>query len=148
MLSVPPKTTPDGDLQLHATTIAIEDRGLVIAGPSGSGKSGLALRLMALGARLVADDVTWITAHSDILVAHCPAPIASRIEARGLGVLQAETSPAPVTAILDLGQMEQNRLPTPRTISILGQDVVLLHKSETPYFAEAVFHYMRWGRVD
>lgn len=148
MLSVPLKTTPDGNIQLHATTIDIDGRGLVLVGPSGSGKSGLALKLMALGATLVADDVTLISAESARLEARCPPSIANRIEARGLGILQAETAPAPVSAVLDLGRLEAERLPAARTVSILGQDVVLLHKFETPYFAEAVLHYMRWGRVD
>jgi len=44
----------------HATTVAVAGRGLMIEGPSGSGKSALALELMAFGAELVADDRTRV----------------------------------------------------------------------------------------
>ena len=37
---------------VHATTVAVEGAGLMIRGPSGSGKSGLALGMLALGADL------------------------------------------------------------------------------------------------
>ena len=54
----------------HASAVVLEQGaeqggralGVLIEGPSGTGKSALALRLMALGARLVADDRTRITA--------------------------------------------------------------------------------------
>ena len=75
---------------LHATCVAVDGRGLLILGPSGSGKSGLALRLIALGATLVSDDRTRITAHEGLLTATCPSPaILGLIEARGLGLLRA-----------------------------------------------------------
>ena len=41
---------------IHAGAVGIGGRGLLILGPSGAGKSALALALMGLGARLVADD--------------------------------------------------------------------------------------------
>ena len=41
---------------LHATCVAIGGRGLLLLGPSGSGKSDLALRLIDRGAMLVSDD--------------------------------------------------------------------------------------------
>ena len=46
---------------LHATCVAVDGRGLLILGPSGSGKSALALQLIALGAQLVADDRTRVS---------------------------------------------------------------------------------------
>ena len=41
---------------LHATCVTLGDRGMLITGPSGIGKSDLALRLIDGGAKLVADD--------------------------------------------------------------------------------------------
>ena len=41
---------------VHGTAIDIDGAGILLLGPSGSGKSDLALRLIDGGARLVADD--------------------------------------------------------------------------------------------
>ena len=117
----------------------------MIAGASGSGKSGLALRLLSLGAGLVADDITWLTRDGNQILAQCPPTLKGRIEARGIGILNATTQPAFLAWVLDLGGAQSARSPEPATIKLLEQDVPLLHKSETPYFAEALLHYMRYG---
>lgn len=78
-------------LQLHATTVLLGDRGIVIAGDSGTGKSTLALALIrrcGLAGRfavLVCDDRTDIEALKGRLLASAPAPIAGLIEVHGLG---------------------------------------------------------------
>lgn len=59
---------------LHASCVALDGRGLLILGPSGSGKSALALELMALGADLVADDRTEIEGQGPDLVAAALRP--------------------------------------------------------------------------
>jgi serine kinase of HPr protein (carbohydrate metabolism regulator) len=80
---------------LHATAVALHGprgwSGILLLGPSGSGKSDLALRLIEGGARLVADDATLVWAHSGGLHAVCPETIRGRMEVRGLGVLPAPT---------------------------------------------------------
>ena len=45
--------------KMHATSVALEDNGVLIEGPSGSGKSDLALRLIDSGATLISDDLTF-----------------------------------------------------------------------------------------
>lgn len=78
-------------LQMHATTVVIGDRGVLIAGESGAGKSTLALALVrramtAAGfAALVVDDRTDLDVRSGRLVASAPAPIAGLVEIHGLG---------------------------------------------------------------
>lgn len=147
MLSQPPIDLPDGGVQFHGSSVAIDGKGLLIVGPSGVGKSQLALTLMSLGAVLVADDVTWVYAEPDLILTG-PPTIAGQIEARGIGVLAA---PPPIRtkvhAILDLGTAEANRLPPLRSIKILGHDVPLLHKPETVHVAAMILHYMRFGRA-
>ena len=69
-------------MQLHATTIALDGAGLLILGPSGSGKSSLALQLMAAGAVLVADDRTDLCRQGDAIVASCPPALLGRIGGR------------------------------------------------------------------
>ena len=65
-------------------------RGVLIEGPSASGKSDLALRAIAMGLRLVADDRTEVFASGGRLFGKAPAPISGLIEARGVGVARID----------------------------------------------------------
>jgi HPr kinase/phosphorylase len=88
---------------VHGTTVTLEGAGVLLRGPSGSGKSDLALRLIDGGARLVADDQTELTRSADGLVARVPAAIAGRMEVRGVGILRVPTVPsALVRLVVDL----------------------------------------------
>lgn len=132
---------------IHASCVAFSGAGLLIAGPSGSGKSSLALQLMAHGATLVSDDRTRLDAPGGVLRASVPPQIAGLIEARGLGLLSADTrNNVPVRAMVGLGTTETERLPPHRTTSLLGQSIVLLHKVESPYFAAALLQYLKGDR--
>ncbi len=74
---------------LHASCVAIENVGCLLLGPSGSGKSDLALRLvMDHKARLVADDQVALERRADRLVASVPSPLAGLIEVRGIGIVR------------------------------------------------------------
>ncbi len=68
---------------LHATAVAWRGRAVLILGRSGSGKSALALQLMALGCTLVADDGVELAVQEGALVARPPEKIRGMIEARG-----------------------------------------------------------------
>ena len=61
-------------------------RGVLIEGRSGAGKSDLALRALALGWTLVADDRTLVWASEGRLYGRAPEALAGLIEVRGLGV--------------------------------------------------------------
>jgi HPr kinase/phosphorylase len=130
-------------LTIHATTVALGDRGLLILGPSGSGKSGLALQLMAFGASLVADDRTILRLSGDSLLATCPSATRGLIEARGLGLLSVPSRDCvTLSAAVDLGQTETQRLPPPAEIMLLGRPLPLLRGTANSHFPAAVFHYM------
>ena len=100
--------------------MAWQDRGLLILGASGRGKSTLALQLVSLGATLVADDRVCLTL-SDTGALHMSAPetIAGQIEARHFGILTLPHQPAIATAIADLDTTETDRLPKVHTRSYL-----------------------------
>jgi serine kinase of HPr protein (carbohydrate metabolism regulator) len=77
---------------VHASTVALDGRAVLISGPSGSGKSDLALRLIDRGFSLVSDDQTIVKRDGDRLIATAPPTIARKIEVRGIGIVQMERS--------------------------------------------------------
>ena len=46
-------------LRFHASTVTIDGRAVLIAGPAGAGKSTLAAALTALAARSLSNDLVW-----------------------------------------------------------------------------------------
>ncbi len=103
-------------LTLHASCVAIAGEAVLLRGPSGSGKSDLALRLIDAGARLVADDGTQLRRDGSRLIASAPAAIRGLIEIRGLGpVAMLPAPPTPVALLIDLvGPEAVPRMPEPR----------------------------------
>lgn len=88
---------------LHATSVAIGGRAVLLAGISGIGKSDLALRLIDRGAVLISDDYTLVKRVNNALVATAPATIAGRMEVRGLGVVaMPHVDDMPVALVVDL----------------------------------------------
>ena len=111
---------------IHGTAIVLGTTGFLISGPSGSGKSALALacisevRRRGRFAALVADDRVDLTLENNRIVARCPAAIRGLIEVRGCAIAEAETVAAcvldwailPVRAPFDLRlPPEQEELP-------------------------------------
>ncbi len=85
------------DQPIHATCVAMTRgvlgwlglgyAGVLLLGPSGSGKSDLALRLLQRGARMVADDRVILSTRFGCLTASPPEKLRGMIEVRGVGVL-------------------------------------------------------------
>lgn len=138
----------DAAVILHASCVAIDGQGLLITGPAGSGKSSLALALMALGAGLVADDRTRLeSAGAAGVIASCPETISGLIEARGLGLLRAvPAGPTPLALVVEMGQTEESRLPPFRQIILAGRTMPLVHSQRSPHFPAALMQYIRGGR--
>jgi HPr kinase/phosphorylase len=76
--------------QFYATAVTYCGFGILIRGPSGSGKSDLALRLIDDGAGLVADDQVVIKAVGQELYLSPPDSLSGLIEVRGVGVIKIE----------------------------------------------------------
>lgn len=149
-LSVTPDaTTTEGPCVWHASCVALGTSAVLITGKSGAGKSSLALQLMALGAVLVSDDRTCITNTENGLLATCPTSIKGLVEARGVGILAAETCPSAVVCLLvDLDSNETDRLPPQRTQKLLGQTLPVLHNIRAAHFAAAIIQYLKGGRAE
>ena len=88
---------------VHATAIAIGGGAVLLRGPSGSGKSDLALRLIDGGACLIADDQAELRREANGVMVTCPAAIAGLLEVRGLGILRLDAvAEAPLRLCVDL----------------------------------------------
>jgi HPr kinase/phosphorylase len=132
---------------LHATTVAIGDAGVMIIGPAGSGKSALALQLMALGARLVADDQTCLAGTDADVVASAPATLRGMIEARFVGILAAPVRDSvALRLVVDLAQVEASRLPPRRTIRVNGRVIDLVFGHPSAHFPASLMCYAAGGR--
>lgn len=133
---------------LHAACVAVNGRGVLILGASGTGKSALALQLIAYGAALVSDDQVSITLQDQQLVADAPLPIRGMIEARGIGLLACPPhGPAPIHLVIDLDQTESDRLPPRRTLSLHGLTLPLVLGSQSTHFPAAILCYLKGSRL-
>lgn len=77
----------NGPLLVRGTCVAVAGQGVLLRGPSGAGKSDVALRLIDGGALLVSDDYALAMPQAGGLWLSAPAPIAGRLEVRGVGIL-------------------------------------------------------------
>ena len=128
---------------LHGSTVAFgREAGIVILGPSGAGKSTLALRLIAAGAQLVADDRTIVMASRNRLFARAPRPIGGLIEARGLGLLRlAPLRLARLRLVVDLAAAAA-RLPPETSRDLEGVTLPQLPFAPGDAFPAALRHYV------
>ena len=52
----------------------------------------------------------------------------------------------PLSLVIDLDQVEGQRLPHPRQVQVLGRELPMLLGVDAPYFAAAVLQLLRHGR--
>jgi serine kinase of HPr protein (carbohydrate metabolism regulator) len=112
---------------LHASSVSLEGRAVLISGPSGSGKSDLTLRLLDRGFTLVSDDRTIVRKQGSRLIASAPETIKGKLEIRGVGIVEMDTaSDVPVALVVELTS-EIQRLPDDaRERLILGAGIPLI----------------------
>jgi serine kinase of HPr protein (carbohydrate metabolism regulator) len=94
---------------VHASALLVGERGLLLRGVSGSGKSLLALALVERVRRgggfaaLVADDRVWLEAQGGRLIARGAAATAGMCERRGFGLVAVpQEREAVVRLVVDL----------------------------------------------
>ena len=97
---------------IHASAVLVGARAVLIRGPSGSGKSSLALALLQAAdhgalpfARLVGDDRVHVEAAHGRLLVRPAATLAGQIEVRGLGIRRMAHEPVAVVGlVVELGR--------------------------------------------
>jgi len=139
-----------GRVLVHATAVAMLDAtipfggridsAVLLLGDSGAGKSDVALRLIAAGAKLIADDQTALFVEQGRLYADAPPTLSGTMEIRGLGILRMERAPpSPVILAVRLDTQESAaRLPEPTSFDLptgLQADVKLSLIVLNPYEA-------------
>ena len=93
------------ETSLHATAVIHGESGVLILGPSGSGKSALALALMARASAqgafsaLIGDDRIFVSKADGRLIAWGAANMAGVIERRTAGLLAVRHEPAAVVRL-------------------------------------------------
>lgn len=121
---------------VYGTAIACGSSAALIRGPSGSGKSDLALRciclaptaLIPVSAVLVSDDQVFACVSESGIELQAPTPILGKIEVRGLGLVEVPyTERANLTLLVDIvAPSEVERLPEDRTETLLGFEIPLI----------------------
>ncbi|HEY3697058.1 HPr kinase/phosphorylase [Phenylobacterium sp.] len=114
---------------VHAGLIALRMggawRGVLIEGPSGAGKTDLALRCLADGFRMVADDRTLIWLSGGRVFGRAPDALAGRVEVRGLDVVEEPAAPFAEVALVARCEPAE-RIPEPQFEERLGMALPLL----------------------
>lgn len=109
---------------VHATTVAIDGRAVLLCGASGVGKSDLGLRLIDRGAALVSDDYTLVRRVDGRLLVAAPATIAGRMEVRGIGIVAMDhVADLPVALVVDLFDVVDRMPLKPLTRVLAGVEV-------------------------
>jgi HPr kinase/phosphorylase len=114
---------------LHASCVSINEIGVLLRGPSGSGKSDLTLRLIGDGAILVADDQVQLKDVAGSLMAKAPDMLAGKLEVRGCGILAfPRLEYVTVRLVIDLvPRIKVQRLPGPASCQLFGFELPLYH---------------------
>jgi HPr Serine kinase C-terminal domain len=111
---------------LHAGLIAMRRQGIwcgvLIEGMSGAGKSDLALRMIDVGWRLVADDRVLVWPSGGRLYGRVPDVLSGKIEARGIDILMEASLPH-CRVCLSVADGRPERRPEPQSACYLGRHV-------------------------
>jgi serine kinase of HPr protein (carbohydrate metabolism regulator) len=121
------------DPSIHASAVLVDDRVVLIRGPSGSGKSRLVFDLILASqagqlpeAMLVGDDRVHLEAKDGRLWVR-PAPeLAGLLEIRGLGIRRLDCATAGIVAlVVDLDAADAERMPASKALQTVLNGVAL-----------------------
>jgi serine kinase of HPr protein (carbohydrate metabolism regulator) len=113
---------------VHASCVEIDGKGVLIRGPSGGGKSDLALRLIDAGGHLIADDQVKLTKFNGRIRASAPNNLKDLLEVRGIGIMRLKSKDdAIIVLIVDLtASQDIARLPSEAQEAIQGVEIAAI----------------------
>ena len=114
-----------GPIIVHATSLTLYTpagwRGVLITGPSGIGKSDLAIRCLNAGFNLVSDDYSELWRDQSGLFARAPKTIKNKIEVRGIGILTHPSRAfSRIHALIHCQSEPTERMPEREATRLLG----------------------------
>lgn len=130
----------------HGSCVALDGRGVLILGRSGSGKSSLVLKLMALGCDLVADDQVRLQPRDGAIIATAPERLSGLVEARGIGLMRMHAvDSARLLLAVDLDREAAARLPQPELFCITDACIPLIAGQNRPILPYVLMAGLRSG---
>ena len=133
---------------LHASAVELDGKAVLIKGASGSGKSVLALKLISLGANLIADDQTLVFKHKNKVYLCAPESLPRGLEIRGIGIVGAPIcEQAELGLVVDLSKVEKNRVPETieRKIVIMGYSFPFYLFKDIKEPAASIYAILKFG---
>lgn len=112
-------------MDILATAVSYQKYAILIQGPSGVGKTSLALQLIERGATLIGDDVVEVYIKNGKLYCQSKEKLKGVVEIRGLGLISGlkVAKASPVLCVIRLHKKPTERLPKNKTILLLGKKV-------------------------
>lgn len=121
---------------MEGTAVEIDGQGVLFIGPSGSGKSDLAIRLIERGARLISDDLVELRQDGQSVAADfpvaAPAHLRGKIELRGVGIVSVPNTinQVPLCMVVRAAASgEIERLPEELTIQVGNVAIPIINLS-------------------
>ena len=130
---------------IHASGVCFEKKGVLILGKSGSGKSSLALSLVANGAQLVCDDRAQLRMKNKILMMTKPPSLPGALEVRGLGLISVPAiTEARVELIIDMALTSDSRLGGHK-MELFGVEIPCVKGKNFYGLSDAIIVWSKYG---
>ena len=125
--------------------MCFEKKGVLILGKSGSGKSSLALSLVANGAQLVCDDRAQLQVKNEILMMTKPPSLPNALEVRGLGLIKVPLiTEARVDLLIDMELTSDSRLGGHK-MELFGVEIPCVKGQNFYGLSDAIIVWSKYG---
>ncbi len=131
---------------MHATSVYINGKGIIIFGKSGAGKSNLAIKLISFGAKLISDDQTQLELNKNKIFLRKPDTTPNFIEARGIGLIEVpQVTSAELFCFVKITEIELKRLPYEKQKYCFGKKVKMIEFNPSYNNESSLFLGLRYG---